>query len=390
MLKKIFAFIMSAALLSGISFAGINIVTYAVETEEQLNIEEQVTAGNKAEDTAVPTPATLDGEEHVLTTSTVRPAVSDLEDLERPLVLGMESMISAIDEKEAETEAEAAKAAQISDECDNMIIAYVDPYLNVRDQGSEAGKVVGIMRPGTVAVVLEKGDSWSYIESGEVRGYIKNSFINFADSPAVIRSIGVSRCPVAEPIIAEPETEAETETQAETQEQVQVQAAAPAETETEEVKAPESEEPAESAAASDETGSEDACVPLSQMPTYGCSATEDEVYLLACLVYCEAGNQSLDGQRAVANVVVNRVNDSRFPSTITDVIYQPGQFRPQNDYVLNSVMREGPPESCINAAREAISGVNTLGNYMFYATSVNINKYTDYKTLEDHTFYNRF
>lgn len=57
----------------------------------------------------------------------------------------------------------------------------------------------------------------------------------------------------------------------------------------------------------------------------------DEVYnndldLLAALVFAESGNQDLDGMRLVADVVLNRVEDERFPATIPDVIYQPGQF----------------------------------------------------------------
>lgn len=53
---------------------------------------------------------------------------------------------------------------------------------------------------------------------------------------------------------------------------------------------------------------------------------ENEVDLLARLVRAEAGNQSLDGKRAVVDVVLNRVDSSVFPDTISEVIYQPGQF----------------------------------------------------------------
>lgn len=58
---------------------------------------------------------------------------------------------------------------------------------------------------------------------------------------------------------------------------------------------------------------------------------EMEIYdgereLLAQLVRAEAGNQSLEGKRLVADVVLNRVRSSEFPDTITEVIYQEGQF----------------------------------------------------------------
>lgn len=60
----------------------------------------------------------------------------------------------------------------------------------------------------------------------------------------------------------------------------------------------------------------------------GAAMTEEEYHLLAKIVYLESGNQSLLGQRAVVEVVFNRVLDPRFPDNITDVIYQtnPVQF----------------------------------------------------------------
>ena len=43
---------------------------------------------------------------------------------------------------------------------------------------------------------------------------------------------------------------------------------------------------------------------------------------LALNIYFEARNQSLEGQRAVASVVFNRVRDPRYPDNICDVVYQ--------------------------------------------------------------------
>lgn len=54
--------------------------------------------------------------------------------------------------------------------------------------------------------------------------------------------------------------------------------------------------------------------------------TEDERELLAKIIYLEAGNQSITGQRAVAEVVFNRMLDDRFPQTLSEVIFAPGQF----------------------------------------------------------------
>lgn len=55
-------------------------------------------------------------------------------------------------------------------------------------------------------------------------------------------------------------------------------------------------------------------------------APDPDVQLLAQLVQAEAGNQDIKGMQYVADVVINRTKDSRFPDTIEGVIYQNGQF----------------------------------------------------------------
>lgn len=51
-----------------------------------------------------------------------------------------------------------------------------------------------------------------------------------------------------------------------------------------------------------------------------------ELELLAQLVEAEAGNQSFEGKCLVVDVVLNRVESDIFPDTISEVIYQDGQF----------------------------------------------------------------
>ena len=48
----------------------------------------------------------------------------------------------------------------------------------------------------------------------------------------------------------------------------------------------------------------------------------EEMYCLAKNIYFEAKNQPLIGQLAVAIVVMNRVEDRRFPSTVCEVVQQ--------------------------------------------------------------------
>ncbi|WP_068091962.1 cell wall hydrolase [Novosphingobium rosa] len=51
-----------------------------------------------------------------------------------------------------------------------------------------------------------------------------------------------------------------------------------------------------------------------------------EINCLAGAVYFEARNETLDGQLAVARVVVARSRSGRFPDSYCGVVYQPSQF----------------------------------------------------------------
>lgn len=51
-----------------------------------------------------------------------------------------------------------------------------------------------------------------------------------------------------------------------------------------------------------------------------------ELELLAQLVEAEAGNQPFEGKCLVADVILNRVESPDFPNTISEVIFQDGQF----------------------------------------------------------------
>ena len=54
--------------------------------------------------------------------------------------------------------------------------------------------------------------------------------------------------------------------------------------------------------------------------------SNDDLELLAHLIYAEAGNQSDACQRATGNVVLNRMAHPYYPSTMYGVIYQRGQY----------------------------------------------------------------
>lgn len=63
-------------------------------------------------------------------------------------------------------------------------------------------------------------------------------------------------------------------------------------------------------------------------PRYpGIELTEEETELLARMVWVEAQGEPVEGQQAVAEVVLNRLASAEFQDTLKGVIYAEGQFR---------------------------------------------------------------
>ena len=94
-------------------------------------------------------------------------------------------------------------------------------------------------------------------------------------------------------------------------------------------------------------------------------------YLLANLIYCEAGGEPYDGQLAVASVVINRVRSSVYPNTVVGVIYQNKQFSPVASGRLELALATNKATSrCYQAADEAMSGVTNVGNCVYFRTPV--------------------
>lgn len=56
--------------------------------------------------------------------------------------------------------------------------------------------------------------------------------------------------------------------------------------------------------------------------------SDNDLYILSHIISAEAGNCSEDMMIAVGSVVLNRVEDERFPDTIEEVVFQPGQYSP--------------------------------------------------------------
>lgn len=81
----------------------------------------------------------------------------------------------------------------------------------------------------------------------------------------------------------------------------------------------------------------------------------DDLYLLAKLIYAEAGSDWLseDFRLCVGEVVLNRVASPEFPNSISEVVYQKGQYASACTASFAGLI---PSQACVNAALRLMQG----------------------------------
>lgn len=119
--------------------------------------------------------------------------------------------------------------------------------------------------------------------------------------------------------------------------------------------------------------------------------SDADLKLMAAIIEAEAGNQSYEGQLAVGTVIMNRVMSSKFPNTLSGVIYQTNQFQPVRNGHLAAILERGPNASCTNAARQVLNGYRS-GDWLFFMTQYWADYYgiTGYTMIGAHAFFYRW
>ena len=110
---------------------------------------------------------------------------------------------------------------------------------------------------------------------------------------------------------------------------------------------------------------------------------------MAAVMTLECGNESYEGQLAVANVILNRLQSGSWGSTISDVVYARNQFSVVSDSRFAGLVANGAQASCIQAARDACAGTNNIGNLTAFRPAWNVDTSTlsTYKQIGNHVFF---
>ena len=117
--------------------------------------------------------------------------------------------------------------------------------------------------------------------------------------------------------------------------------------------------------------------------------TEHEINLLTRIVYHEARGESQLGKRAVAEVVLNRVRNDRFPNTIHSVLDAPNQFVPVSSLLNMSINEPAAYSACREAVELVLtSPTNVLDDdVVYFMQARSYSNKTEYERIGGHSFF---
>lgn len=116
------------------------------------------------------------------------------------------------------------------------------------------------------------------------------------------------------------------------------------------------------------------------------SITESEYSVLCKCVEAEAGDQSTEGRRAVAEVILNRVDDWEYPNDITSVVYDKGEFAVVANGSIDKVV---VTQKTLDAVSAALAKRIYPVDMLWFRTRRYHSWGTPYMHLEDHYFSTR-
>ena len=275
---------------------------------------------------------------------------------------------------------------EIMEEWENRCMQNVKEYVTIRSEATTESEAVGRLYKGAAAEVVEKGEYWTKIKSGDCEGYVSNDFLEFGvDAKAVAdRDCQLVATVTADGLKVRAEASEDSKTRdllgrgekadviSEEDGWLKIkyddgEAYIKAEyTEREfEVGEAQTMEQIREAEAAAEAARKKAAL---KKQYEAVKASGNDVQLLGALIQIESGNQPYEGQLAVGAVVMNRVRSGRYPNTIADVIYAPGQF-PYASTKVHGVMARGVKASCLQAAQEALNGASNVGSFTHFKSS---------------------
>lgn len=250
---------------------------------------------------------------------------------------------SEVQETEVQEEAQAEDAQDSS--WSDKVAANVLTYANIREGADVSSQCIGRLPSGAVATVVGNDEGWLQVTSGEVNGYIREDLVVSGDEARNLYEAMYGAGDIsAEAVTVDAEAEAAAAEAAAQASQVSAEAVQP-----------------EQGQAAEETEADS-----SQAAAQEVSVSTSDLDLMAAIIECEAGGESYEGKVGVGAVIMNRIRSGEFPNTLSEVIYQSGQFEPTWTGKLSNVLSRRASEACYAAAQDVFAGANTIGDRLFF------------------------
>ncbi len=279
---------------------------------------------------------------------------------------------------------------------DKLVMANVDEAVNVRDSASEDGKLIGKFFKECGGEIVEKGNGWTKVKTGELTGWIKNDYLMFGDKAAELADKVVEKTATCTTDCLRVRKSADPDgtvldllakgdqigvlgqegewTKVEfsdgdigyvSSEYVTVADSLGSGKTIEVIKAEEEavrkdKEKAEAEAKKEEVEA-GRTTKTTQTNNGAVAANVSDQVLLAALIQAEGANQPYEGQVSVGTVVMNRLRSGRYGGSISSVTYAKGQFGPAGSGQVAKIAAAGPKASCLQAAQDALNGVSYIG-----------------------------
>ena len=272
--------------------------------------------------------------------------------------------------------------------------------LNLREKASEDSEVIGVLNTGDSGEVVGTKGDWTIVATNDSKGYVKSKYIITGNDATKIAKQaamkGVSYKALLtvddKPVVVASANKDDTSTEVfkdtesttesfDTEESTKVSTEAPSTDSTTEQAT--TEAPTEEPTTEEPTTEAPTEEPTTETPVVASS----DLNLLAAIVYAEAGGEGYEGQLAVAAVIMNRLANGYWGSTLSDVIYAPGQFTgvycDSFTYALSN-----PDSSCLAAASAAMGGATNLnGNYMYFLPTWAVDPSQGKQVIGNHVFW---
>ena len=279
---------------------------------------------------------------------------------------------------------------------DKLVMANVEEAVNIRDEASEKGKLIGKFYKECGGTILEKDSGWTKLQTGDVTGWVKNDYLLFGTEAIKLAEKVVEKTATCTTDCLRVRQSADTngkvldllaegdqigvldelgewveveysdgDTGYVSSEYVEIADALGTGETIEAIAAREKaqKEAQVKAASNSTTASAVAATGSVATPTTTASVSADtsDVVLLAALIQAEAGTQPFEGQVAVGNVVTNRLATGRYGNSLYSVIFAKSQFGPAGNGQVAQIVANGPKSTCVAAAQAALGGTNYVG-----------------------------